>query len=61
VLSEATAQLEEVAAMGIWDAIGQGAFADVKRTRTGGKGFAGVCERAPDYLNPIMDALPGRG
>lgn len=60
VLDEALAQLEEVADAGIWDSIGKGAFADVKRTRTGGKGFSGVAERAPDYLNPLLDALEGR-
>jgi beta-lysine 5,6-aminomutase alpha subunit len=29
----------------------------VKRTRTGGKGFAGVAERSKDYVNPILEAL----
>ena len=29
----------------------------MKRTRTGGKGYAGVFERADDYVNPILDAL----
>ena len=60
VLDEALAQLEEVAKDGIWDAIGKGAFADVKRTRTGGKGYTGVAERSPTYLNPLLDALEGR-
>ena len=36
----------------IWDAIGRGAFADVKRTRTGGKGYAGVVERARGLREP---------
>ena len=57
VLEKRTSLLEEVRATPIWDAIGKGAFADVKRTREGGKGFAGVVARAPDYLNPILDAL----
>ncbi len=57
VLDEALALLEEVDASGIWDAIGSGAFADVKRTRTGGKGYAGVVRRAPDYTNPLLHAL----
>ncbi len=57
VLAEAVELLEAVDRDGIWDAIGQGAFADVKRTRTGGKGYAGVVERAPDYTNPILEAL----
>lgn len=60
VLDEALLQLEEVADAGIWDSIGKGAFADVKRTRTGGKGFSGVAERAPAYMNPLLDALEGR-
>ena len=57
VLDEAAALLDEVADETIWKAIERGAFADVKRTRTGGKGYAGVHERAPDYVNPILDAL----
>ena len=57
VLDEALALLRDVSRRGIWDAIGEGAFADVKRTRTGGKGYAGVAERGPDYLNPILQAL----
>jgi beta-lysine 5,6-aminomutase alpha subunit len=57
VLTSARALLEEVQRESIWDAIGRGAFADVKRTRTGGKGHAGVVERHPEYLNPILEAL----
>jgi beta-lysine 5,6-aminomutase alpha subunit len=57
VLAEALALLDEVNSESIWEAIARGAFADVKRTRTGGRGFAGVVERSPDYLNPLLDAL----
>jgi beta-lysine 5,6-aminomutase alpha subunit len=57
VLSEGLALLEEVKRESIWDAIGHGAFADVKRTRTGGRGYAGVVARSRDYLNPLLDAL----
>ncbi|MDP9034465.1 MAG: lysine 5,6-aminomutase subunit alpha [Myxococcota bacterium] len=60
VLDEALALLEAVRDESIWGAIARGAFADIKRERTGGKGFAGVLERAPDYLNPLLDALEGR-
>ncbi len=59
VLDEAHQLLEEVKREGIWDAVARGAFADVKRTRTGGKGFAGVTERHADYVNPILEALEG--
>ncbi len=57
VLDEAHTLLDEVATSGIWDAIGRGAFADVKRTRTGGKGYTGVVPRAEDYVNPVLAAL----
>src|SRR5579859_5322431 len=42
VLTQALDLLRDVEKSTIWEAIGRGAFADVKRTRTGGKGFAGV-------------------
>jgi len=57
VLDEALELLEEVKRESIWEAIGRGAFADVKRTRTGGKGYAGVLDRARDYCNPLLDVL----
>ena len=57
VLDEAHKQLEEVKRDGIWDAIGKGAFADVKRKRDGGKGYLGVVERNADYVNPLLEAL----
>jgi beta-lysine 5,6-aminomutase alpha subunit len=60
VLDEAHVLLEEVKRDTIWDSIGNGAFADVKRTRTGGKGYAGVVERAKNYANPVLDLLEGK-
>ena len=57
VLTEALALLEEVQRESIWEAIARGAFADVKRTRTGGKGYSGVVKRSPDYINPLLEAL----
>ena len=59
VLDEAVALLEEVARDGIWEAIGRGCFGDIKRTRTGGKGYGGVVSRAPGYANPILARLEG--
>ena len=41
-------------------AFARGAFADVKRTTTGGKGLAGVVAREKVYVNPILAALEGR-
>ncbi len=57
VLAEAEALLADVRVKTIWNAIAEGAFADVKRTRTGGKGFTGIVERAPGYMNPVLEAL----
>ena len=57
VLDETLALLTEVKRESIWEAIGLGAFADIKRTRTGGKGYEGVVERDRDYLNPLLSAL----
>ncbi len=43
-------------------AIGNGAFADVARAKDGGKGLAGVVERAPGYVNPFLEILEaGKG
>ena len=57
VLDEALELLEEVKRDTIWEAIAKGSFADVKRSRTGGKGYKGVFERSKDYVNPILTAL----
>ncbi|MBK8171249.1 MAG: lysine 5,6-aminomutase subunit alpha [Sandaracinaceae bacterium] len=59
VLNEAVELLTTVQRDGIWDSISRGAFADVKRTLTGGKGLAGVVERERAYVNPILSMLEG--
>jgi beta-lysine 5,6-aminomutase alpha subunit len=61
VLREALALLEEVKQETIWNAIARGAFADVKRTRTGGRGFVGVVARSEDYVNPLLEELEASG
>jgi beta-lysine 5,6-aminomutase alpha subunit len=60
VLKEARDLLAEVAEEGMFSAIARGAFADVKRPETGGRGLAGVVDKARDYFNPILDALEGK-
>jgi beta-lysine 5,6-aminomutase alpha subunit len=60
VLREAYDLLREVERDTIWEAVAKAAFADVKRKRDGGKGFAGVVAKAPTYLNPFLDALEGK-
>jgi beta-lysine 5,6-aminomutase alpha subunit len=60
VLDRALELLGEVKRETIWEAIGRGAFADVQRTRTGGKGYAGVVARVREYVNPLLAALEVR-
>lgn len=60
VLAEARDLLREVAAEGMFAAVARGAFADVRRPETGGRGLDGVFGKAAGYLNPILDALEGR-
>ena len=59
VLHKAHDLLAQLRETGIMEAIEQGIFADVKRSRFGGKGLDGVVKRAPDYLNPFYQALRG--
>ena len=58
-LARALALLEEVAEDGLMRAIGKARFGDVARAEDGGKGLAGVAERAPDYFNPFLEILEG--
>jgi beta-lysine 5,6-aminomutase alpha subunit len=57
VLREATEMLREVAAEGLMAAIGKARFADIARKPDKGKGADGVFERAPDYVNPLLEGL----
>jgi beta-lysine 5,6-aminomutase alpha subunit len=56
-LGRALALLEEVARDGLVAAIGRARFGDVSREEHGGKGLAGVVERAPGYFNPLLEIL----
>jgi beta-lysine 5,6-aminomutase alpha subunit len=60
VLDEALELLTQVQKETIWEAIGRGAFGDIKRTRTGGKGFKGVAERDARYHDPLLALLEGK-
>lgn len=57
VLNQAADLLRTIADTGLFAAIEQGLFADVKRSMTGGKGLAGVVNKRRDYYNPIETAL----
>ena len=54
VLDEAIEFLGRVSEKGLFDAMADGEFADIKRTETGGKGLDGVFKKSDDYFNPFM-------
>lgn len=56
-LRKAVEQLEHVRSIGLFKALQNGEFADVKRDPDGGRGFEGVIKVAPDYFNPFFAAL----
>ena len=57
VLSQAHDLLRSIAETSLFAALEAGVFADVRRSRNGGKGLEGVFEKHPDYLNPAMDRI----
>ncbi len=57
VFDDALKMLELAAEDGMFTAIAKGEFAGVKRSETGGKGLAGVVEKASDYFNPVLEIL----
>ncbi len=57
VLDRTVEFLGEIVECGLFEAIGRGMFADVKRPRDGGKGLEGLVRKGPAYFNPVEDAL----
>ncbi|HOZ72683.1 MAG TPA: lysine 5,6-aminomutase subunit alpha [Spirochaetales bacterium] len=57
VLGETIEFLELVERTGMFDAIEQGLFAEMKRPKDGGKGFEGLVKKGPAYYNPFEKAL----
>lgn len=53
VLDRTIGFLTEIDDLGLFDAVSMGAFADVKRSKAGGKGFEGVVEKSAAYWNPF--------
>ncbi len=60
VLDDSLRLLKKIDKIGLFKAIELKSFAEVSRKLDGGKGFAGVFERADDYMNPFLDRLEGR-
>jgi len=57
VLDRTLEFLKETSAIGLFDAIAKGDFADVKRPKDGGKGLEGIVKKGPRYWNPFEDHL----
>ncbi len=60
VLNEAISLLEKIKDQGLFAALEDGLFADVKRSRKGGKGLEGVLLKGKNYCNPFIDLMKGR-
>ena len=57
VLEEAIELLEHTKEVGLMDSIEGASFADIKRTKTGGKGLNGVIKKSEKYYNPFEKAF----
>jgi beta-lysine 5,6-aminomutase alpha subunit len=57
VLQKATDLLGEIEKMGLFATLEKGIFADIKRSRDGGKGLAGVTKKDPVYFNPFIELM----
>ncbi|MDL2296486.1 lysine 5,6-aminomutase subunit alpha [Bacteroidales bacterium OttesenSCG-928-C03] len=59
VVDNAHNLLEVIMKEGLFDALEKGLFADVKRSKTGGKGLAGVVAKSENYFNPFIEMMKG--
>jgi len=57
VLEDTHKHLKMIDEKGLFRAIEEKSFADVSRRETSGKGFEGVIEKNPDYINPFFEIL----
>jgi beta-lysine 5,6-aminomutase alpha subunit len=59
VLENAISTLEKINHVGLFSALEQGLFGDVKRSKTGGKGLEGVVGKGNNYINPFVKLMKG--
>lgn len=57
VLQKATDLLEKMQKEGLFSALEKGIFADIKRSRTGGKGLEGVAPKSQNHYNPFIEIM----
>ncbi|MBR5000082.1 MAG: D-lysine 5,6-aminomutase subunit alpha, partial [Rikenellaceae bacterium] len=51
--------LQKIQKVGLFSALEQGMFADVKRPKNGGKGLSGVFPKGREYMNPFIEIMKG--
>jgi beta-lysine 5,6-aminomutase alpha subunit len=61
VLADAHALLERIAQAGMFKAIEDGTFGDVRRRIDEGRGIAGIVEIEDGYFNPAVELMQGAG
>lgn len=61
VLAKAVELLEYLADIGLMAALEQGVFADISRSRQGGKGLDGVIRKKANYVNPLRELILAGG
>ncbi|MEG1556422.1 MAG: lysine 5,6-aminomutase subunit alpha, partial [Bacteroidales bacterium] len=59
VLTDAHQLLEAMVQEGLFEALEKGLFADIKRSKTGGKGLNGVVAKSENYFNPFISLMKG--
>ena len=59
VLTKAADLLGEMEDIGLFGTLERGTFADIKRSRDGGKGLAGVVQKDDCYFNPFIELMRG--
>lgn len=59
VLDEAHNLLNSIEKEGLFEALEKGIFADIKRSKTGGKGLTGVVAKEENYFNPFIEIMTG--
>lgn len=57
VLNDACNLLNKIEQEGLFEALEKGIFADIKRSKTGGKGLSGVVTKAENYYNPFFELM----
>lgn len=57
ILDDAYELLVAIEKEGLFDALEKGIFADIKRSKIGGKGLNGVVEKSENYFNPFISKM----